>query len=122
MRNETEAGEIVREYIAMNCDDGNLHQRDENEEQLVDRLSGELEIKSSANVAGTTEVKRWSYRNELGQEVIGVVRAWTLDGLNSATQVKDQENDLSVALKPGSKMYDTKSTVGEELSNPEEDF
>jgi hypothetical protein len=122
MRNETEAGEIVREYIAMNCDDGNLHQRDESEEQLVDRLSGELEIKSSANVAGTTEVKRWSYRNEFGQEVIGVVRAWTLDGLNSAMQVKEQENDLSVALKQGNKMYGTKSIVGEELSNPEEDF
>lgn len=122
MRDETEAGEIVREYIAMHFEDGEVVQRDESEEQLIDRFSRQLEIKASAKAAGTTEVKRWSYKNEYGQEVIGVVRAWTLDGLNTAKQIKEQKQTLLVVQNHERKGYDANVMASEELSNPEEDF
>jgi len=122
MKSETKVGEVVREYLAISCEDGNLVQRDGSEEQMIDRLSGQLEIRSSAKAAGTTEVKRWSYKNEFGQEVIGVVRAWTLDGLNSAMQVKEQRKDLSVTAKPSRVNSNITVMSSEELSDPEEDF
>lgn len=122
MKDEEKTGEIVREYLAMSCEDGNLVQRDGSEEQIIDQFSGQLEIWSSAKVAGTTEVKRWSYKNEFGQEVVGVVRAWTLDGLNSATQVKEQRKNLSVTREPDRKNYKATVMASEELSDPEEDF
>lgn len=122
MKNESEAGEIVREYITVHCEDGDVVQRNESEEQLIDRLSGQMEIKASAQAAGTTEVKRWNYKNEYGQEIIGVVRAWTLDGLNTARQIKEQKQNLSVARNHEKKGYDANVMASEELSNPEEDF
>lgn len=74
---ETEqvAGQIINRFIETDCKDTS----EKEIANLIDEFSSKLQINASAKVSGSAVVKRWSHKNEFGQEIIGVVRAYSPD-------------------------------------------
>jgi hypothetical protein len=98
---ETEqvAGQIINRFIETDCKDTS----EKEIANLIDELSSKMKINASAKVSGSTVVKRWSHKNEFGQEIIGVVRAYSPDlkvkisddeKLKHLNKVKQSSNDV----------------------------
>jgi len=80
---DKERGEIIEQTIQR--EDGRDGMAvEETITKIVDKINEAAKLKSKMDKAGFSTVKRWSIKNEHGLYVVGVIRKWTFEGLESA--------------------------------------
>lgn len=117
----TETGSSVEHFIQSQGD-----QITEKElTNIIDRSMQTIKSRSSAQLTGTRIVKKWKYKDDNGQEIIGRVRAWSPAGQQASKDIQDFNADTSAG---GQESESSGSSgggtvrAGAELGNPEEDF
>lgn len=117
-----ETGSVVEQYI--------LSQGDEITEKdvstIIDRSLQTIKSKSSASLAGTRVVKKWKYKAENGQEIVGRVRLWSASGQQASKDIQNFKADTSNATSTSTDSSEASGggsvRSGAEMGNPEEDF
>ncbi len=75
--------------------DGSVSTRPIDIEKMIDKTNKKIEANATANLAGrSTILPMWLYKHEYGQEIVGVVRAWTLAGAQANEKLKNWEAEL----------------------------
>jgi len=103
---ERTKGEFSEEAVVKNPD-GFISREDVT--KIVDKMSSKLRIQARMDLAGITTIKRWKYKSPYGQELVGIVRAWTL---NAANIVNDVRNFRPNMKRNDSRQIEIKTTPG----------
>ena len=62
---------------------------------MIFKTNKTIEANAAADLAGrSTPRPMWLYKHEYGQEIVGVVRAWTLAGAQANEKLKNWEAEL----------------------------
>lgn len=98
-QSENITGQVISRYLESDC----KSQRETEVAKIVDEFSSKLQISASAKVSGSAVIKRWSYKDEYGNEILGVVRAWAPElslsvqqesGIKHKGKVISSQNDV----------------------------
>jgi hypothetical protein len=87
---EREKGEYSEEAVVKNPD-GFI--RREDVDKIIDKMHSNLKMQAKADLAGITTANKWMYKSPYGQELIGVVRVWTLDSTGTTNEVRKWKPD-----------------------------
>ena len=82
---EEEDGEVTSEELVKK---GDFITREE-VVKVIDKFTEKLRSQASAKLAGIRTLKRWSHKTANGIEIIGEVRAWTIDSLEASKKIKN---------------------------------
>lgn len=118
---ESEKGESTKQFLIKQGDEI----REEEIYTFVDKLSKEVKQKSSAKLAGTRIVKRWKYKHPYGHEIVGRVRLWSMNGVETAKNVasfKADRQSRSAEVKSGVVNTPAGVNAGISFDDEEEDF
>jgi len=88
---ERTKGEFAEESVVKNPD-GFISREDV--DKIVDKMSSKLKMQAKADLAGITTIKKWRHISPYGQELIGVVRVWTLDTADTVNSVRKWKPDM----------------------------
>ena len=88
---ERTKGEFSEESVVKNPD--SFISR-EDVDKILDKISSKLKMQAKADLAGITTIKKWRYTSPYGQELIGVIRVWTLDTADTVNSVRKWKPDM----------------------------
>ncbi len=85
---ETNANE---EEVAILDRDGNLGQKEITE--MIDKIKSTMKVKFKADLRGMKKARQWSYKNENGHEIVGVVTVWSQKNADSTDRVRNWKSN-----------------------------
>ncbi len=90
---ETVTGSHIEEALEGTFNpDGSVSTKSIDVEKMIDRSNEAIEIRASADLGGrSTPHPMWTYKHEYGQEIVGVVRAWTLAGFLANEELRNPD-------------------------------
>lgn len=116
---ERQKGEATEDSLTKSPD--GMIRRKEDFTTIIDKMCSHLRQQASMDLGGTSTLKKWRYAHPYGQEIIGVVRVWSMDTANVVNGVRnfdpnkdssrEADRERKVKSEPG-------VSEGKEFMNP----
>lgn len=82
---ETERGEIEEQFLTKRGDEITK----EDVANVIERLNSEISLDARADMRGVRTVRQWTYDHPYGHTIKGVIRAWHIDFVEQANEVRN---------------------------------